>query len=94
MQPCRFVREEIMRPLKDLLGQLVSEGVLIQDNNCDFASQMVVNKKDGGIRMALDYRKVNVQLETTANQLPYQPTLFQCLGGQFIGIPSDKACRR
>ena len=34
------------------------------------------------LRMAVDYREVNLQLETTANQLPYQPTLFQCLGGQ------------
>ena len=73
-----------MRPLKDLLDQFVSEGVLIQDNNCDFASPLVIvkNKKDGGIRMAVDYREVNMQLETTASQLPYQPTLFQCLGGQ------------
>ena len=42
----------------------------------------IVNKNDGGIRMAVDYREVNLQLETTANQLPYQPTLFQWLGGQ------------
>ena len=35
-------------------------------------------KKDGGIRMAVDYREVNMQLEATANQLPYQP---QRLGG-------------
>ena len=43
---------------------------------------VIVNKKDGGIRMAVDYREVNMQLESTANQLPYQPTLFQRLGGQ------------
>ena len=68
MQPCRFVREGIMRPLKDLLDQFVSEGVQIQDDNCDFTSpQVIVNKKDGGIRMAVDYREVNMQLETTAN---------------------------
>jgi hypothetical protein len=32
--------------------------------------------------MAVDYREVNQQLDTTANQLPYQSTLFQQLGGQ------------
>ena len=32
--------------------------------------------------MAVDYREVNMHLETTANQLPHQPTLFQCLGRQ------------
>ena len=88
-----------MRPLKDLLDQFVSEGVLIQDNNCDFAPPvLIVNKKDGGIRMAFDYREVNMQLENTANQLQYQPTHFQCLGGQNyfakVGEPSVKACWR
>ena len=32
--------------------------------------------------MAVDYREVNMQLKATANQLPYQPTLFQRLGEQ------------
>jgi hypothetical protein len=32
--------------------------------------------------MAVDYREVNQQLINTANQLPYQPTLFKALGGQ------------
>jgi len=32
--------------------------------------------------MAVDYREVNLQLDGTANQLPYQPMLFQKLGGQ------------
>ena len=44
-----------MRQLKDL-DQFVSEGVMIQDNNCDFASPLaIVNKKDGGIRMVANY---------------------------------------
>jgi hypothetical protein len=83
MQPCRFVREGTLRQLKELLDQFVSEGVLIPDNSCDFASPLViVQKKEGGIRMAVDYREVNLQLDGTANQLPYQPMLFQKLGGQ------------
>jgi hypothetical protein len=32
--------------------------------------------------MAVDYREINLQLDGTANQLPYQPMLFQKLGGQ------------
>ena len=66
-----------------MLDQFVSERVFIPDSSCDFASPLViVNKKDGGIRMAVDYREVNMQLEATGNQLPYQPTLFQRLGGE------------
>ena len=61
-----------------MLDQFVSEGVLIPDSSCDFASPLViVNKKDGGIRKAVNYREVNMQLEETANQFPDQPTLVQ-----------------
>ena len=64
-----------MRPLKEMIDQFVSQGVLVSDNSCDFASPLViVNKKDGGIRMAVDYREVNLQLESTANQL--LPNIF------------------
>ena len=67
-----------MRPLKEMIDQFVSEGVLVSDNSCDFASpSVIVNKKDGGIRMAVDDREVNMQLESMANQLL---TLFQRLG--------------
>ena len=77
MQPCRFLREGILCPLKELLDQFISERVLVSDNSCDFASPLaIVNKNDGGIRMAVDYRDVNLQLVMTANQRPYQPTLF------------------
>ena len=80
-----------MRPLKEIIDQFVSEEVLVSDNSFDFASPLViVNKKDGGIRMTVDYREVNLQLESTANQLPYQPILFQRLGGQqVLGITNS-----
>ena len=64
-----------------MLDEFVSEGVLISESSCDFASPLViVNKKDGGIGMTVDYREVNMQMDVTANQLPYQP--IQRLEGQ------------
>ena len=61
IQPCRFIREGTLRPLKELLDLFVSEGVLVSDNTCDFASPLViVQKKEGGIRMAVDYREANL----------------------------------
>ena len=70
MQPCRFVRESIMRPLKEMIDQFDSEGVLVSGNSCDFDCPLIiVNIKDGGIRMAVDYRDVNLQSESTAYQL-------------------------
>ena len=68
-----------------MLDQFVSEGVFISDSSCDFSCPLViVNKKDGGIRIAIDYREVNIQLESTVNQLSLQPTLFQRLGGNIF----------
>jgi hypothetical protein len=61
----------------------VAEEVMVAENDCRFASPIViVHLKDGGIRMAVDYREVNQQLDTTANQLPFQQTLFHELRGQ------------
>jgi len=60
----------MLKPLKTMLNQFVSEGVLIFDSSsCDFASPLVIvdNKKDCGNRMAVDCREVNMQLEATAN---------------------------
>ena len=75
MQHCRFIRDGNLKPLKTMLDQFVSEGVLISDSSCDFASPLVIaNTTDCGIHMAVDYREVNMQLEATANQLPYQRT--------------------
>jgi len=55
-----LLRETTPRPLKELLGQFVSEGVLIPDYSCDLASPLViVQKKEVGIPMAVDYREVN-----------------------------------
>ena len=43
---------------------------------------VIVYKKEGGIRMAVDYREVNQFLRVSANRLPYQDMLFQQLGGK------------
>jgi hypothetical protein len=83
MQPCRFVRKDILISLRELIDQFVSEGVLVPDSSCSHASPLViVAKKEGGIRMAVDYREVNQFLKVSANQLPYQNMLFQQLSGQ------------
>ena len=40
MQPCRFIRDGILTPLKTMLDQFVSEGVQNSDSSCDFASPL------------------------------------------------------
>jgi hypothetical protein len=78
IQPCRFVRKDILISLRELIDQFVSKGVLVPDSSCSHASpSVIVPKKEGGIRMAVDYREVNQFLKVSANQLPYQNILFQ-----------------
>jgi len=73
MQLCRFVRKDILISLRELNDQFVSEGVLVPDSSCSHASLLViVPKKEGGIRMAVDYREVNQFLKVSANQLSHQ----------------------
>ena len=61
MQPYRFIIDVIMRPLKKMIDQFVSKGVLVS-NCCDFASLFViVNKKDG----ELEWRSIIVRLAYT-----------------------------
>ena len=60
MQPCRLIRSDILGPLKTLFDQFVSERVLIPGISCTHASPLViVHKKEGGIRMEVNYREVN-----------------------------------
>ena len=73
MKPCRFIRSDILGPLKVMIDQLVSDGVLIPNISCIHASPLViVYKKEEGIKMTVDYREVNQFLKVSANQLPYQ----------------------
>jgi len=83
MQPCRFIRCDILGPLKTLIDQFKSEGVLIPHTSCTHASPLViVHKKEGGIQIAADNWEVNQYLRVSANQPPKQDILFQQLKGQ------------
>ena len=76
-----------MGPLKALIDQFVSEGVLISDISCTHACPLViVHKKEGGIRMVVYYGEVNQYLRVSANQVPYQDMLFQLILNDFSGF--------
>ena len=60
MTPYWFIRSDILGPLKVMIDQFVSERVLIPDVSCSHTSPLViVHKKEGGIKMAVDYWEVN-----------------------------------
>ena len=62
----------VSSPLKEMLDHFISEGVLVRDNCCDFSSPLVFfNKKDGGIRMEVDYTEVDLQFIISFHIIPY-----------------------
>jgi len=94
MQPCWFIRSYILVPLKAMIDQFVSEGVLIPDISCSHASPLViVHIKEGGMRVAVNYREINRFLRVSANQFPCQDILFQQLAGQLNHTKVDNLCR-
>ena len=90
-----------MRQIKELLDEFDTKGVQVQESSCDFASLLVIaNKKDGGIRMTVDCRKVNMQAAGDYCESTSLPTNFISMFGWTIyfakvdnlwGISSVKA---
>ena len=79
---CLFVRINNLVPLKALVDQFVSEGVLVPDISWSYVSPLViVHRKEGGIRM-VDCREVYQFQRISANQLPYQDMHSKHLAGQ------------
>ena len=73
-----------------MIDPFVSEGVLIPDISCTHASLLViVHKKEGCVRMAVDYWEVNRFSRVSATQLPYQDMIFQLLVGQLYYVKVD-----
>lgn len=67
--------------LRDHVKELI-EADIIRESKSPFCSNVVVaKKKDGSIRMCVDYRKVNAKTKPDAYQLPRPDTLIDCLKG-------------
>ena len=74
--------------LKDHLADLLSSGV-IQESKSPFASNLVlVRKKDGSLRLCVDYRKLNSRTIKDSYNLPRVDSLIDCLKGSsyFAGL--------
>ena len=70
MQPRRFIRSDILAPLKALIDQFVSEGVLVSDISCTTQvpwSLFIRRKVESGWRWIIG-RSINICV--------YQPTSF------------------
>ena len=68
MQPCRFIRSDILGPLKALIDQFI--GVLIPEISCTYASLLVVVHKR---RIGFGWQSI---MGRSTNTCVYQPTNY------------------
>lgn len=81
-QTCRYVKPEISKLLKDELDRMVEQKILKPTNSASVASPLViVPKRDGTIRIAVDYRHLNDNLIPFAGAIPDMKSMFQYLAG-------------
>ena len=80
-QPYRRVPPYLWTELKNHIQDLLQKGI-IRESSSDFASPIVlVKKKSGGLRMCVDYRKVNARVKRDAYPLPRIDDTFEALSG-------------
>ena len=90
-QPYRRIPPQHMREVQKLLQDLLDKGV-IQRSGSPYASPTVlVRKKDGSIRLCIDYRKLNAITLRDAFPLPRIEETLEALGGSRYFTSLDMA---
>ncbi|KAH7699215.1 gagpol and env protein precursor, partial [Aphelenchoides avenae] len=81
-QPGRPVPLALRKPLKEMLEQYRQMGV-IKPSRSDWSSPVVlVRKKDGSIRMCVDYRRLNKVIKLSQYPMPNINVMLQSLVGK------------
>lgn len=81
-QSCRFVAPHLMVKLKEAIDDMLHGGVIEPTNTAGFASPLVlVAKPDGSIRVAVDYRDLNLSIEPFAGTIPDMKSMFSYVAG-------------
>ncbi|KAH7723371.1 gagpol and env protein precursor [Aphelenchoides avenae] len=81
-QPGRPVPLALRKPLKEMLEQYKQMGV-IKPSKSDWSSPVVlVRKKDGSIRMCVDYRRLNKVIKLSQYEMPNINVMLQSLVGK------------
>src|SRR5690606_37920187 len=79
-QTVRRIRPEWMPKVKTMIDQYVEQGVLERVSKARFAAPLVlIEKNDGDLRMAVDYKELNSCLEANADSIPAAHDLFPSL---------------
>ena len=70
--------------VEDMIDDMLCEGVIRPSNSPYSSPILLVDKKDNGSRLCVDYRKLNQVTEYDAFQLPHIKDIFDLVGGSKI----------
>ncbi|KAK6012382.1 zinc knuckle [Ostertagia ostertagi] len=80
-------RKEFKETIKDLVGRGI-----VERSSSEWASPVVlVRKKDGTLRVCIDYRELNKVIRQDSYPLPKIDTVLQCLAGKKVFSTMDLA---
>ena len=80
---CRYVSPADREKLWKDFEKLIQLGILEEVNDATYSSPLVlIRKKDGSIRMAVDYRRLNEVVLPYAGGIPDMKSLFKYLAGK------------
>ncbi|PIC11955.1 hypothetical protein B9Z55_028750 [Caenorhabditis nigoni] len=79
------VREQV----KEMLKKMLKQGVITESTSPWSSPVVLVKKKDGSIRMCIDYRKVNKVVKQNAHPLPHIEATLQSLAGKTVFTTLD-----
>uniref|UniRef100_A0A8R1IJK0 RNA-directed DNA polymerase n=1 Tax=Caenorhabditis japonica TaxID=281687 RepID=A0A8R1IJK0_CAEJA len=81
-QKCRPVPLALQEKVKQMLKDMEARKVIKKCTSPWASPVVLVKKKDGSIRMCIDYRKLNTVIKLNAHPLPHIESTLQALGGK------------
>ena len=95
VEPCyvppRPIKKEHINAVRDEISRMKRIGVIRETRSWNNAPLMVVMKKDGGIRLCLDYRALNKRTVSYRWALPRTDMLLRSMGGCSVFSKIDLA---
>jgi hypothetical protein len=81
-QSCRYLAPALLSKLKVEIGRMVIKGILVPTDTATVSSLLViVPKPDNSIRVAVDYRQLNDNIEPFGGNLPNMKSSFPYVAG-------------
>ena len=91
--PYRRIPPHIYKEVKNYIDDFITNGWVRESMSSDSSPTVVVRKKDGSMRMCIDYRALNLKTVPDAQPIPTIQDILDTLGGQqwFSTLDMSKA---